>query len=345
MIGKPAPEIENALPGAKRAFRRAILDWFRGCAEDYPWRRTTDPYAILVSEMMLQQTQVATVLGRRYFERWMEAFPDLQALATADEDAVLKAWEGLGYYSRARNLQKAARTIVSEYGGNFPDSLRQIESLPGIGRYTAGAVASFAFNVAAPVVDANVARVLARLFNFQEEIDAPGGREQLWDWAADLVSPRRAWEYNAGVMELGQKLCRARAPRCECCPVSRFCASPTPEVLPRKRPRTKTVVLDEHVFFANRDGRILLQQETGRRRKGLWKLPAAPDEAAPVIVKLAYSITHHRVTLYVHAIDGAADDGDRLADGRWFAPAEIAEIAMPSPYRKALEAALAVEVR
>ncbi len=149
-----------------------MAQWFRGVKEDFPWRGTSDPYSVLVSEMMLQQTQVGTVLAGGYYEKWMMQFPDVGALAVADEEAVLKAWEGLGYYRRARNLKRTAEQVRDFHGGIFPDTVEELQKLPGVGRYTAGAVLSFAFGKPAPIVDANVARVFARLFDLREEIDS-----------------------------------------------------------------------------------------------------------------------------------------------------------------------------
>lgn len=344
---EPKPAHVRTLPETRRAFQNAIVGWFSENAEDYPWRRTRDPYAVLVSELMLQQTQIATVLGRRYFERWLDQFPDVHTLAGASEDAVLKAWEGLGYYRRARNLQKAARTVVTEFDGKFPRSVIEIESLPGVGRYTAGAVASFAFDLAAPIVDANVARVLARIFDLGIEVDVPRGQKQLWSWAEQLTPAREARNYNSGLMELGQKVCTARHPKCHECPVADFCVTRSPELLPLKKPRVKTVFLDEHVvFMRNQHGDVFLEQEIGKRREGLWKLPTAPDPPeGNILLKMAYSITHYRVSLIVHEVCGSnmgiGEEGiSEDSRTRCFSQAQLHEIAMPSPYRKALVALL-----
>lgn len=156
-------------PSEVMSFQQSVVKWFQDEGADYPWRRTSDPYAILVSEMMLQQTRIATVLERKYFERWMRDFPTTGALANAPEEKVLKAWEGLGYYNRARNLQKAARVVESEHAGKFPETLERILRLPGIGRYTAGAVASFAFERKAPIVDGNILRVLSRILLWRNQ--------------------------------------------------------------------------------------------------------------------------------------------------------------------------------
>ncbi len=320
------------------AFQDALIGWFAHEGKDYPWRRTTDPYAILVSELMLQQTTLAMVLSRRYFERWMEAFPDVKTLAAAPEERVLALWEGLGYYSRARNLQKAAKSIVERHGGVFPTAPADVLALPGVGRYTAGAVCSFAFDAPAPLVDGNVARVLARLFNFREEIDSPAGQKALWAWAEALVPAKAARLYNSGLMELGQRLCTVGQPQCLLCPVRAWCRAEDPAGLPRKSPRREPVVVEETALFACRDGAVLLQQEKGRRRHGLWKLPAPEGRSeGPLLSTSRYVITHHRVTLRVHQ---AAADILPGADEKWIPFADLAALPMPSPYRKALTALL-----
>ncbi len=182
----------ESLPGAfdpsveAADFARSLIDWFRREGRDYPWRRTRDPYAILVSEIMLQQTQIATVLGRGYYDRWFGTFPDVGSLAAAPEDALLKAWEGLGYYNRVRNLQRAARAVIDDHGGRFPDTVEGLLTLPGVGRYTAGAVASFAFDLPAPLVDGNVARVFSRLGDLRDPGNVP------WPDIAGLMSPKRS---------------------------------------------------------------------------------------------------------------------------------------------------------
>ncbi len=319
------------------AFRSQLLAWFRAEGRDYPWRQTTDPYAILVSEMMLQQTQIATVLGRGYYQRWMDTFPDVATLAAAAEPDILRVWEGLGYYSRARNLQKAARAVVDDYGGEFPRSVEGLLSLPGIGRYTAGAVASFAWNLPAPLVDGNVARVFARLFACDDPIDRPPMPQQLWEWAAVLLCEDDARRYNSALMELGQRICSPRAPACLICPVRTCCASAGPAAAsrPRKSPARATVAVVEHALFARRNGKILLHQESGKRRHGLWKLPERPAaETTPLrkVLTNSYAITHHRVTLHIHdAPDAEAGPGET-----WHSLSKLPSLPMPGPYRKAL---------
>ena len=315
-------------------FREALVSWFRENGKSYPWRETTDPYAIVVSELMLQQTQVATVLERDYFGRWMLQFPDVRTLAVAPEAAILKAWEGLGYYRRARNLQKLAQVVSEELGGEFPRNLEDVLALPGVGPYTAGAILSFAFNKSVPLVDGNVHRVFARLFDSHDVVDSTGGQKQMWAWAADLVSPDHARLYNSALMELGQTICRQKSPKCRACPVSAFCQTRKPEDLPKKTPRRKTVFQDEHVVFQTHDDQLLLIQEQGTRRQGLWKLPPCPEDQTTklsLIYKAKYSITHHRVTLHVYESQELS-----VAGCEWHPLKDIRELAMPSPYRKAV---------
>src|SRR6266704_179638 len=184
-----------------RAFRRSLLDWHRRYGRDLPWRGTRDPYAILVSEFMLQQTQVSTVIP--YYNEWLYRFPDFASLARASENDVLHAWQGLGYYARARNLHATASTVVDRHRGCFPRSIEQMQRLPGIAKYTAHAVAAFAFNQSVPIVEANASRVLARLFNFRRSIESASGREMLWEHAASLIPKFDARIYNSALIDLG----------------------------------------------------------------------------------------------------------------------------------------------
>ena len=182
-------------------FRRSLLRWYRQHERDLPWRRTRDPYQILVSEIMLQQTQVVTVIP--YYYKWLSRFPDFASLARASEDEVLRGWQGLGYYTRARNLQGTAKTIVDRHGGKFPRAVDQMQQLPGIGKYTAHAVASFAFDQSVPIVEANTSRVLARLFNLRRSIDSEQGRRILWQHAASLLPKSAAADFNSALLDLG----------------------------------------------------------------------------------------------------------------------------------------------
>ena len=327
-------------PAQMKRFRRALVEWFARTALDHPWRRSRDPYAILVSEVMLQQTTIAMVRQGRYFERWMKAFPDLRALAAAPESRILRLWEGLGYYNRARNLQRAARMIVERHGGRFPETLAEILALPGVGRYTAGAVTSLAFDQQAAVVDGNVARVLARVWDFHGAVDSPAGRDLLWKWAAMLVPARGAGAFNSSLMELGQRVCTPRQPECCACPVKFACRAEHPESLPKKRARREVEKVFEDAVFARRGSKILLERESGSRRRGLWKLPAASGrQCESRVYEGRYAITHHRVTLRVHA---CRRPGPRRANEAWILRDRLSDVAMAAPHRRALNAILNV---
>jgi A/G-specific adenine glycosylase len=326
-------------------FAQNLADWFAIHGRDYPWRRTVDPYAILVSEIMLQQTQITTVLERGYYERWMKLFPDFTTLANASESAALKAWEGLGYYRRARNLHKLAFTIVAEHGGVFPREIEAIRALPGIGPYTAGAVASFAFDDRQAVVDGNVTRVLSRLFDDTTPVDSTRGHSLCWERAEKLIgkaeSPRI---HNSALMELGQTLCRTSEANCERCPVASFCATSDPLSLPVKEKRATITAVTERVFFLRTKSGVLLEQEKGPRRTGLWKLPVLPEmkKLPKTLHSSAYTITRYRVTLHVHAAGTKISTAPPLHHS--IIPIrELAHLPMPSPYRRALNAVMTAQ--
>jgi A/G-specific adenine glycosylase len=323
----------NVDPDSIPSFRRALLAWYRKNGRDLPWRRTTDPYAILVSELMLQQTQVAAVVP--YYHNWMQRFPDFAALAVASEQEVLHAWQGLGYYNRARNLRAAAQRIVQE--GRFPRSLERIGELPGVGRYTTRAIATFAFNRSVPIVEANIGRLLARLLDLQIPIDSSRGRDRLWQVAAELVPDRAAATYNSALMDLGALICCAR-PKCAICPVEKFCRAADPSRLPIKRARRTTKFCTEHHSFTQRRDRVLLEQSNGRWR-GMWILPrlAAPPSSRQALHLSEFPFTHHRITLAVHSRKKAAAGNLAL---KWFPISDLASVPLPSPHRRALDAIL-----
>jgi A/G-specific adenine glycosylase len=311
--------------------RDALAQWFRKAGRDLPWRRTTDPYAILVSEMMCQQTQVGTVID--YYVRWMKRFPTFHALAHASEDDVLHAWAGLGYYSRATNLHRAAREVVAKFGGHLPARPDAAVGLPGVGRYTAGAVATFAFDFAVPVVDANIARVLARVFDLQTPIDSAAGANALWTAAASLLPERHGRLHNSALMELGALVCTPREPLCRTCPIRGACATRDPESLPRKKPARKTVPLTERCVWITDKNCLVLEQQRGPRWRGLWKLPAASRRISDrPLAQLTYAFTHHRVTLRVHR-------GRRRAlrpNEKWVALEELPNVALAAPHARAI---------
>ena len=264
----------------KKELRRILLAWFRRTARDLPWRRTRDPYCIWLSEIMLQQTRVEAVIA--YYQRFLEAFPTLESLAAAPEDLVLKQWEGLGYYSRARNLQRTAKILVEEYGGNIPRTLEEWRRLPGVGRYTAGAVVSIAFGVPAPVVDGNVKRVFARLFCVKDCVNDTKTIDAFWEAAERLLSRRAPGNFNQSLMELGARICIPKKPRCGECPVQTYCEAyknNVTESLPIKRLK-KTPPHAEVVAAAIRkNGRYLLgKRPHGGMLGGLWEFPGGKVE-------------------------------------------------------------------
>ncbi len=344
-MGEAAGEMLK--PGWKRdavegrvGFREALVGWFAENGRDYPWRRTRVAYEILISEVMLQQTQIATVLGRGFYTRFLEAFPDVEALAGAEDEPLLKAWEGLGYYRRVRMLRETARAVVAEHGGEFPQGVEELMRLPGVGRYTAGAVRGFAFDLPAVVVDGNVARVLSRVMDFSGTVDEGPGMKRMWEWAEALADPERPRVYNSALMELGQRICRPGVPDCLGCPVAEYCKTREPECLPVKKQRVAVTAVDEHaLWLRDKEGRVLLHREGGKRREGLWKLPtreAAEISALPVVDVSGYAITRYRVTLRVHDGAGVRKDFAPGVDEVWVEGEAVLGLAMPSPFRRVM---------
>jgi len=263
-------------PGSDgEALGTALLNWFATHQRDLPWRRSRDPYRIWVSEVMLQQTRVETVIP--YYQRWFEQFPTLQALAEAPEGQVLKAWEGLGYYSRARNLADAARDVVANYGGEVPDDPDAVADLKGVGPYTAGAILSIAFNRAVPAVDGNVMRVLSRLYLITDDVAQPATRQAMERLAGTLIPPGQANAFNQALMELGALVCTPSQPKCLLCPVSAFCrarAEADPETLPVKAKARAPRPVDVVAAVVWHEGRVLIAQRPPEGLlAGLWEFP------------------------------------------------------------------------
>lgn len=272
-----AMHVDDWMPDAgwMRRFRTGLTRWFGQNARDLPWRRTADPYPIWISEIMLQQTTVAAVVP--YFERFVARFPTVEALAAAHEEDVLRLWEGLGYYSRARNIHRAAQKIVAESGGRFPDSPEELQALPGIGRYTAGAIASFAFDRRAPIVEANTLRVYCRLLGYDGDPRSAAGQKLLWAFAEHVLPRRFPGRFNQAMMELGATLCSPDAPDCEACPVRTCCAAfadGTQADVPRPAARPKVTDVTEATVAVRREGAYLLMRRSeGQRWAGLWDFP------------------------------------------------------------------------
>jgi len=272
------PAARGAAPDV--ALRRALLRWYDVHRRPLPWRATRDPYRVWLSEVMLQQTRVATAIP--FYRAFLERFPTLGALARAREADVLTAWAGLGYYRRARRLREAARLVVREHGGRVPAEPAAFARLPGVGRYTTGAVLSIAYDRALPVLDGNVARVLSRLRAVRADLRVPRGARALWALAAALVPARRPGDWNQALMELGATLCTPRAPRCGGCPASRWCrafALGRVAEFPPARARRVGEKVRQAVVLIERRGRMLVARREGPLLAGLWEPPGV--ELAP----------------------------------------------------------------
>lgn len=327
---KPSPE-DLRIVRAKSA----LLHWHRNHGRHgLPWRGKHSPYAVLVSEFMLQQTTVATVMPR--FEAWMRLFPDIKALAAAQEQAVLAAWEGLGYYSRARRLHAAAQAILSRHGGIIPATREELLSLPGVGDYTAAAVLAFAHDRHAVVLDTNIIRVLARWSDLRQPVDTTGGRKELERGAAGFFPSAGCRAAASALMDLGAMVCTAGKPDCPACPLRETCRAVSPELLPLKSPRRVTTRVTENRAWIERTGKLSLEQSEGPRWRGLWILPELGKikPAGRAITELTYPITRYRVTMKVYPASGSATGKLRA-----FTREEIRELPIPTPHRKAIEKA------
>jgi A/G-specific adenine glycosylase len=345
-----------------RSIAKNLLAWFGANARNLPWRRTRDPYAIWISEVMLQQTQVKTVVP--YWERWMTQLPDVQALAEVTETQLFKLWEGLGYYSRARNLQRAAIVIVKEHGGEFPRNFEALLALPGIGRYTAGAICSIAFNKPYPVLDGNVMRVLTRLFGISGNPKERRTNERLWQLAHHLVQLAHRLESDLGcshlnqsLMELGATTCVPKSPCCQQCPVHRHCAAlKTNRVdrLPNVPTRVKATPRRFIAFVVGHRDRFLVRQRPGGVVNArLWEFPnvevtdtgakalktivkrslGVPLAQAAKLCTIRHSITRYRIT--VDVFSGRVSHPTN--DGQWLTLQEIDARALASAHRKILD--------
>ena len=323
-------------------FARQLLGWYDRARRALPWRNAVgggaSPYAVLVSELMLQQTQVATVIP--YFQRFMERFPTPAILADAPEQEVLRLWQGLGYYSRARNLHAAAKRIVSNFGGIVPRDLEQLRSLPGVGRYTAGAIASIAFNQPAPIVDGNVARVICRLDKIEHDPRQPKILKQLWARAEQILPDQRIAEFNSAMMELGATVCTPRTPKCLLCPVQKFCrafAAGVQDSIPPARKARPTPLVKRWTLCVQHEDRWLIEKRpaTGRWAQ-LWQfITIEPSDKNPTsrhvrqhvgcrtgtpksIGHVRHALTHRRYEFSVFiAQTGHADLKDCDRPRRW----------------------------
>ena len=346
-------------PEARRALRRMLLDWYRREKRDLPWRASRDPYRVWISEAMLQQTRVETVIG--YYARFLERFPSVRALARAPTDAVLAAWSGLGYYRRARSLREAARAVVDRHGGRFPREREALLALPGIGAYTAGAIASIAFDRPEPLVDGNVARVFSRLFALDGAPDTAPQRERLWSIAARLVPDRGAGEWNQALMELGALVCLPRAPACGRCPLATRCralAQGRVEELPHRGQRAEPIAVEAVVLVVRRGERWLLERRPARgRMAGLWQMPTiegrrsggalfprrppASIRTGGKLCEVRHTITRHRIRAVLRR--GTLASGRLAAPLAWVSGRDLDSLPLTGMTRKCLTAILAAQ--
>jgi A/G-specific adenine glycosylase len=364
-VSSPNP-LPDSLPGDKLAARlvRELEAWYEREARDLPWRHTRDPYAIWISEAMLQQTRVQTVLD--YWPRFLERFPDASALAAAEEEAVLEAWSGLGYYRRARSLRSAAQVIVRRHAGRFPSDLEAVLALPGIGPYTAGAVLSIAHDQPEALVDGNVERVFARLFGLELESGSPAIKRRAWELARHLVPlAKRPGQWNQALMELGATLCTAAKASCLLCPLRTDCAATAagdPTRLPLPKPKRKPTQVRVRMAWVTRGAEILLERRpSSGRMAGLWQLPTVevpgPTPAQELfpepfaadlelqlgdcLHELRHSITRFAIQVSVHAAEAqGAPQLEPAGPYRWVPQSEAASLALTGMTKKALVAAI-----
>jgi len=290
------PAEHRIKPSWKRALAQRLLPWFAAHQRDLPWRRAPDGYRTWISEIMLQQTQVVTVIP--YFQRFIAAFPHVRALAEASEHDVLRHWEGLGYYRRARQMHRAARQIVEQHAGVFPQSLDDVLALPGIGRYTAGAIVSIAFDQRAPILEANTVRLLSRLIGLTGDPASSAGQKRLWEVADAILPPAGFRQFNQALMELGSLVCTPRNPACDRCPMASLCVAQLQgkqAEIPRSRPRPRIERVREAAVIVWRQDQVLLRRrEAGERWAGLWDFLRFPlSEQTHVEDELLASIRSH----------------------------------------------------
>ncbi len=341
----------------------ALLEWYDNEFRDLPWRQTSDPYAIWVSEIMLQQTQVKTVVP--YYLRFIDAFPKVFDLAGANQDQVLKLWEGLGYYARARNLHKAAKQIVNDHNGIFPNEADSVRSLSGIGPYTAAAILSIAFNQQLAVVDGNVNRVLCRLYRITTDPKSHTGKKEMETLAQQHLSENRPGDYNQAIMELGAMVCRPKSPKCMLCPINKYCAAnkhgdmeqypvkPPSKALPHHLIAAGIIYHDDKILIAKRPDKGLLG--------GLWEFPGgkvedneSPEQAAAREIKeeldidvqvdelfdtVKHAYTHFSITMQVFNCKYLSGTPKTIgcADWKWVTLDTIDDFAFPRANRKILD--------
>lgn len=345
--------------GRQTTFGQSLLKWYDHHRRDLPWRVAMgaagrpEPYLVLVSEAMLQQTQVATVVP--YFHRFIQRFPTLAALAGADEQDVLRLWQGLGYYSRARNLHAAARTVMAEHGGRLPRTRDALLTLPGVGMYTAGAVASIAFDGRAPILDGNVVRVLCRIDRIESDPRDKAMQATLWQRAEQILPAERCGDFNSALMELGATVCTPRNPKCLLCPVRLHCEAQSAgvqEQIPPPRKAKQTPLLSRAILCVRWGNRYLIEQRPPKGRwAGMWQF-VTMDAAEPItaaalakqvginaatprrIGSVNHGLTHRRYAFEIYAIDLTRPPPADLSPRRWVTLKELDIYPLPRPHVK-----------
>ncbi|HVZ80527.1 MAG TPA: A/G-specific adenine glycosylase [bacterium] len=336
-----------------RPVQKALLGWYDRHKRDLPWRRTRDPYAIFVSEMMLQQTQVKTVIP--YYERFMKELPDWRSLARADEQKVLKLWEGLGYYRRARNLRTAAQSVLADHQGKLPETLDGIMTLPGVGRYSAGAVLSIAFEKPMPLVDGNVIRVFARLFRLKGDLKTGPGHKKTWEIAEELLDRKRPGDFNQALMELGATICVPEDPQCLLCPLRDHCGAcqeGSQTRYPQASVKADTVEVVVAAVLARQGSRFLVRKRPQGERwlQGLWEFPSMegkdPDSALTALERkygvkarrdlfheVGHQITRHKIRLRLYQA-GSARKRPKGEELRWVTASQALALPFSSAQNK-----------
>jgi A/G-specific adenine glycosylase len=364
---KSETEMHNASPGkrekANRKLLEALLEWFAAQKRQLPWRQTRDPYRIWISEVMLQQTRVTTVIP--YYRRFLEIFPNVEALAKAKDRVLMKAWEGLGYYARARNLRAAAQTLVKEFNGQLPHSYDELIQLRGFGAYTAASVASLAFGEDCAAVDGNVMRVLARLYAIESDIRKAAAKREFQRIAAALLPQGKAGQFNEALMELGATLCKPKNPACERCPLQSYCKAfqqGRVHELPRKSPKAQIPHHQIAISVVHKNGRVLIALRPMEGLLGnLWEFPGGKLKSGESLTEccrretleetglevevgkrfsvVEHSFTHFRITL--HAFHCRYLRGKAVPKSsqkiRWVKLAELDEYAFPKANKKIIE--------
>ncbi len=349
-------------PGNLASLRRALLGWYARHHRDLPWRGIGDAYRVWVSEVMLQQTTVAAVIP--YYERFLQKFPDVRALASADETDVLRLWEGLGYYSRARNLHRGAQEIVRRLQGEFPRAVEELQSLPGIGRYTAGAIASFAFDDRAPIVEANTLRLYCRLLGFDGDPRSTAGQTRLWSFAETILPRSHPGQFNQALTDFGATVCIPSQPDCPACPLKRWCRALRDNQVAAIPQPARRPVITEMIAYAvavrRKNAYLLRRCPPGERWAGLWDFPRFESEVlhppmadverhltqsvaaltgleielGPHVARFRHSVTRYRITLNCYLAEHRRGRLPTAGEWAWVAPSDFPDYPLSVTGRK-----------